>query len=97
MSARTVRRTRRALRRLDEIGAHISLDDPGAAGRVVARIASSVLALTEQPALRRVGRLNGTRELVLVDIPYIIAYRVTLHDVEVLTILHTTQQWPRSL
>lgn len=44
----------------------------------------------------RVGRIRGTREAVLSDISYIIAYRVS-GDIEILTIIHTSQRWPSAL
>ncbi|CUX13478.1 Putative toxin Y4kP (fragment) [Agrobacterium deltaense RV3] len=44
----------------------------------------------------RVGRIRGTREAVLPDISYIIAYRVD-EDIEILTIIHTSQRWPSAL
>ena len=97
MSRRTIRWTKRALRRLDEIGAHIEEDSPEAAARVIARILSAAELLTEQPAMGRVGRINATRELVLVDIPYIVPYRVTGDTVEILTVIHAAQQWPQTL
>ena len=97
MSRRTIRWTQRALRRLDEIGAHIADDSPEAAARVIARILSAAELLTEQPAMGRVGRIKATRELVLVDIPYIVPYRVTGDTVEILTVIHAAQQWPQTL
>jgi addiction module RelE/StbE family toxin len=95
--SRTLRWTKRALRRLDEIGAHISADNPAAAMRVVARIVSATDALADHPALGRAGRLTGTREMVLADIPYIIPYRVNRTDIEILTVMHASQQWPEAL
>lgn len=97
MSRRTIRWTKRALRRLDEIGAHIAEDSPEAAARVIARILSAAELLTEQPAMGRVGRIKATRELVLVDIPYIVPYRVNGDTIEVLTVIHAAQQWPQTL
>lgn len=97
MSQRTIRWTKRAARRLDRIGAHIEKDNPPAAARVVARIVSAVDALAEHPAIGRTGRINGTRELALADIPYIIPYRVTLNDIEILTVMHAVQKWPEEL
>lgn len=75
MSEKHIRWTKRALRRLDEIGAHIQKDNPDAAARVVARIVSAVNMLADFPAWGRVGRINGTRELVLAGVPYIIPRR----------------------
>ncbi|MCZ7469779.1 type II toxin-antitoxin system RelE/ParE family toxin [Agrobacterium sp. O3.4] len=96
MSGRKIRWTLRALRRLDEIGAHIEADNPAAAARVISRLVSAVDMLLDQPAMGRVGRIKGTREAVLSDISYIIAYRVS-GDIEILTIIQTSQRWPSSL
>lgn len=97
MSARTVLWTNRALKRLDAIGAHIAKDSPQAAATVISRLVSSVDALATHPAMGRVGRIAGTRELVITALPYIIPYRVTPSAVEILTVMHTAQRWPDSL
>jgi addiction module RelE/StbE family toxin len=86
--------TNRALRRLDEIGAYIAADNPIAASKVVGRIATAAERLTDYPTSGRVGRLNGTRELVLADIPYIVPYRVVGDRVQIITVLHAAQRWP---
>jgi addiction module RelE/StbE family toxin len=96
MTQRRIRWTVRALRRLDQIGAYIEKDDPDAAARVVSRLVASVDLLAELPAAGRSGRITGTRELVLSDIPYIIPYRVR-HDIEILTVMHASQKWPEKL
>jgi plasmid stabilization system protein ParE len=49
--------------------------------------------LADFPATGRVGRINGTREVVLADIPYIIPYRIG-QDIEILTVMHAHQRWP---
>ncbi|WP_324610616.1 type II toxin-antitoxin system RelE/ParE family toxin [Xaviernesmea oryzae] len=61
--------TNRALRRLEEIGDHIAASNPNAALRILTRIASRVETLAELPESVGIGRVRGTRELVLVDIP----------------------------
>ncbi|TCL95755.1 addiction module RelE/StbE family toxin [Rhizobium sp. PP-WC-2G-219] len=96
MSGRTLRWTQRALRRLDDIGAYIEKDDPLTAARVISRITSAAETLTEQPAMGRAGRMKGTRERVLPDIPYIIAYRVRGNGIDILTVLHAAQKWPQT-
>lgn len=97
MSGQTLRWTRRAVRRLDQIGDYIAKDDPEAAARVVARIVSAVDNLTNHPAMGRVGRIKGTREYVFADIPYIIAYRVKPELIEIITVIHGAQRWPLKL
>lgn len=97
MSFRVIRWTRRAGRRLDLIGQFIENDNATAAGRVVARIVSAVDRLAEQPNMGRPGRIKGTRELVLADIPYIVVYRVNTSAVEILTVMHAARRWPDRL
>ncbi len=96
MSGKRIRWTLRALRRLDQIGETIQKDDPDAAARVIARIVAAVDRLAEFPATGRAGRIKGTREVVLADIPYIIPYRVG-QDIEILTVMHAHQRWPLEL
>jgi addiction module RelE/StbE family toxin len=97
MSQPRIRWTKRALRRLDEVGAHIDKDDPAAAARVVARLVSAVEKLAEYPAMGRVGRIKNTRELVLADVPYIIPYRASRSTIEITTVMHTSQRWPSQM
>lgn len=49
--------------------------------------------LDQHPALGRLGRVKGTRELV-VHPNYILIYRVMAKRVEVLRVKHAAQQWP---
>ncbi|AKI03032.1 addiction module toxin, RelE/StbE family [Hoeflea sp. IMCC20628] len=97
MTRRTIRWTRLALRRLDQIGAYIAQNNPQASARVLSRIVTAVDALAAQPAMGRAGRIKATRELVLADIPYIIAYRVTDNHVDILTVMQAAQKWPETL
>ncbi|MBB4198499.1 toxin Y4kP [Rhodoblastus sphagnicola] len=97
MNSRVVRWTKRALRRLDQLGGSIAQDSPDAATRVIARIVSAVDNLAERPAMGRPGRIAETRELVFADIPYIVAYRVTPDAVDILTVMHAAQEWPSKL
>lgn len=94
---RAIKWTRRAVKRLDEIGAFIAHENPNASGRVVLRIVTSVQTLATQPAIGRPGRIEGTRELVLADIPYIIAYRISVTKIDILTVMHASQRWPMTL
>jgi addiction module RelE/StbE family toxin len=93
----TVRWTRRASRRLERIGTRIEADNPAAAARMVSAIARAVQRLDRAPGRGRPGRLRGTRELVVVGMPYIVAYRVHANDIEILTVQHGAQRWPHDL
>lgn len=80
---------------LDNIESYIFEDNPSAAINVILRIIEAVeTLLTEYPECSRAGRILGTRELVLTDIPYIIPYRVKDNYIEILRVLHTSRQYP---
>jgi plasmid stabilization system protein ParE len=51
-------------------------DDPSAALRTVTTIYDSAAALNTFPNRGRKGRVEGTRELPLPPLPFIIVYRV---------------------
>lgn len=73
------------------------LQEQGAAiARAVAlAIYERVRILSEFPQAGRAGRKQGTRELVLARLPYIAIYRLRGEAVEVLRILHASQNWPQ--
>jgi plasmid stabilization system protein ParE len=57
-------------------------------------IVRAVTRLADFPQLGRVGRIAGTRELVIPGTPYIAAYIVLDGAIAVLAILHGAQRWP---
>lgn len=67
---------------------------PAAAVRIDERIGEILQRLGRFPESGRIGRVAGTRELVIVRMPYIAAYQVGSGAVLVLRILHGSQQWP---
>lgn len=85
--------TRRADRNLAEIADYIAQDDPAAAERTVRHIVEQISGLAFYPRLGRLGRVGGTRELVIGGTSYIAIYRVR-ERVEVLRIRHAAQKWP---
>jgi toxin ParE1/3/4 len=91
-----IRWTRRALARLREIDRYVSVHNPDAARRLAGRIELLVRHLEDHPLAGRIGRVAGTRELILPEYPYIIAYRVTLETVEILTVMHAARRWPET-
>lgn len=90
-----LRWTRLAEDDLNNIAAYIGQDSPAAAARVVLELIDQTeVSLTRHPALGRPGRVIGTRELVIGNLPYIIPYRVRDGDIEILRVLHTSRRWP---
>lgn len=83
-----------AVRDLTEIRSYIAAENPATARKVADRIKQSVSQLGEMLNIGRVGRVFGTRELVISPTPYIVAYRVSKNQVEILRVLHGAQEWP---
>lgn len=83
-----------ALEDLLIIGEFIAERDPLAARRLVDRLVEDADALGLLPAQYRRGRVAGTHELVAHP-NYILVYRYTLTDIEVLNVLHARQRYPR--
>ena len=75
---------------------YIAADNPKAAEGVIERIISAVEYLEKHPDLGRTGRVDATRELVVVGTPFIVAYRHTKDRIDVLAVLHTSRRWPES-
>lgn len=68
---------------------HIAQENPDAAGRVADRINEAVAALSDF-ATGRAGRVNGTYEKVLSNLPHILAYDIVARPEggEMVAILH---------
>ncbi len=77
------------------IMSYISKDNPLIAKQIILIITQNAKKLSNSPGIGRPGRVKSTRELVLTDIPYIIAYRATDSSVEILRILHQSRIWPK--
>ena len=87
--------TRRYLRELTSIGDYIAERNPRAAARTIDDIHSKTkLLLSSNPFIGRPGEIQGTRELVIVGTPYIVAYRVMENQIEVLFVQHGAREWP---
>jgi toxin ParE1/3/4 len=74
---------------------YIAQDNPLAAVHVGDEIERQVEILLQHTKMGRPGRVKGTRELVIVGTPYIVAYRIKGDAVQVLRVLHGAQKWPQ--
>jgi toxin ParE1/3/4 len=78
----------------DAIFDYIEADSPRSAVVVDQRIQEHVENLMQFPELGRLGRIEGTRELVIHGTSYIAAYRVVGEVLRVLRVLHGAREWP---
>jgi toxin ParE1/3/4 len=74
--------------------AYIAKDNPLAAITQGDRIAEQIEVLLQHPEMGRPGRKKGTRELVISRTPFVVVYRVKGMLIEVIRLLHSSQQYP---
>jgi addiction module RelE/StbE family toxin len=86
-----------ALRHLASIRAFIAKDKPKAARKVALAIYSAALRLEQFPNLGRTGRIEGSRELIVAGLPYIIVYRIRENGILIAGVIHTSRKWPKRL
>ena len=89
-----VRWTGAARRDLAAAAEYLQERSPQGARRMIHRIHEAAQLLEERPRAGKVGREDGTRELVVSRTPYLLVYEFGGHSVEVLRLLHGSQQWP---
>ncbi|MEP0314380.1 MULTISPECIES: type II toxin-antitoxin system RelE/ParE family toxin [Alphaproteobacteria] len=83
----TLRYTDQAKLHLATIFDFICSEDRQAATIVISRIRASAQALCQFPYLGHIGHVPGTLELVVVRLPYVIAYRIDIGDEDQIVIL----------
>lgn len=77
---------------------YIAQDDPDTAREIVAAIVTLVEhQLPRFPQSGRTGRVEGTRELIIPRLPFIIPYRATAESIDVLRVYHASRMWPDQL
>jgi toxin ParE1/3/4 len=90
-----VKWTHAASRDLDRVEEYISRDNPRAAIETVLEIIRHVGMLADHPGMGRPGRVDGTRELTIGGLSYVVAYLHRGDTVTVLRVLHGAMKWPK--
>ena len=95
MTGPTIEWTEQATRQLDQAHDYIVLSNSEeVAARITRQIVTSVQQLATFPMSGRTGRVPGTRELVISNAPFIVAYAIDHDRIVILAIYHGAQQWP---
>ena len=89
-----LRWTEEAAADLEHITDYLFQNAPERAAELVRGIYNAPAALLTFPYRGRAGRKEGTRELVLSSLPYIVVYLFTGEVIHVVRILHGAQKWP---
>jgi addiction module RelE/StbE family toxin len=79
---------------LERITNYLFEETPQHAPELVRAIYHAPAALLQFPNRGRTGKKEGTRELALTPLPYIVVYRITGDAIHILRILHGAQKWP---
>lgn len=86
-----------ALDDLDEIRAKVGQENPHAADALVDRLVDSVLILIEHPRAGEARPELGRDVRRVVEAPYLLFYRVTDDEVEVIRVLHGARRITRRM
>jgi addiction module RelE/StbE family toxin len=86
--------TATAARNRDAQLTYVGQDNPSAALRLDLEIVNQIRQLLLYPEIGRIGRLAGTRELVINRTPFIAIYRIRPDSIQILRLLHGAQLWP---
>jgi toxin ParE1/3/4 len=89
-----VRYTRQAVAELDEARAYIARERPRAAAEMVRRVREAIDGLRRFPERGRSGREPGTRELVVPRTSFVVPYRISGREIQILAVLHGRRDWP---
>lgn len=73
---------------------HIYSDNRSAARDVIVRIRSTLVLLAAQPFIGHPGRVEGTYEFYVLNTPFIVVYILEKDDLVVVSLLHTSRQYP---
>ena len=85
--------THPALADLIEAQSYIARENPQAAEKIAQRIWETSLNLEYNPEIGRPGHIEGTREWVVGQTPYLVVYRIRDNQVEILRVWHARQNW----
>ena len=89
-----LRWTEDAVNDLERIADYLLKQVPDRAPDLIRRVYDAPATLLDLPNRGRPGKRDGTRELVLTPLPYIVVYTVRSNVIFVVRILHGAQQWP---
>ena len=79
---------------LEQLAAYIAQESEQNALLVESRIHGSARLLSRLPGAGRPGRVDGTRELIVLRTPYLLVYCLRSDEIRILRVYHGTRRWP---
>ncbi len=89
-----LRWTKEAASDLEHITDYLFQKTPERAAELARGIYNAPAALLTFPYRGRAGKKEGTRELVLSPLPYVVVYQIAGEAIHIVRILHGAQKWP---
>ena len=86
-----IRWTPPAVTDLQQISDYLKEGKPHYRQATMRKIYEKIQTLKQTPHIGRPGRIDGTRELLFLPMPYVVVYRVHDDAIEVWRIWHTSQ------
>ena len=87
--------TPEALKDLDEAIGYIAMEDRGTAKNIAIAIKAAAKSLAKLPNRGRPGLVEGTRELLVPNLPYFFVFSIQNEQVQILRLMHFSRKWPR--
>jgi addiction module RelE/StbE family toxin len=79
---------------MNALFAYLDARNPQAADKTEAAIFATAEELLVFPKVGRLGRVQGTRELVVTGTPYLLIYATNAETVFIVRVLHGAQKFP---
>jgi len=79
---------------LEDILNYLRRHHPSLAQSTIRKLYDTARSLKQFSNRGRMGQLEGTRELVMTPLPYIIVYGVEPQIVHIFRVIHTSKDWP---
>jgi len=88
-----IRFSQSALSDLHAVYDYIALENLAYAKKTLKRIEVAIDRLADHPQLGRVSRVEGVRELIISDTPYIVAYNKSNNYLNIISVIHSSRKW----
>ena len=79
---------------LEHIAKYLQENNPTLARSTVLELYDAAQSLKQFANRGRIGRIAGTRELVISSLPYVIVYQVAGQNVSIVRVVHSSEDWP---
>lgn len=95
MARLTALETLTTLQTLSEVLDYYESQQKGLGARFLRSYDAQIERVRDMHQVGRVGRVFGTRELVMQDFPFLIVYRVRKEYLEIINVIHQSQKYPQ--